>query len=57
MRKHTPFSNAEIGNYFGGITYSAVTKIGTRFKERMRGDENLKREIEDFEKNLSRVKG
>jgi len=57
VRKHTPCSNVEIGNYFGGITYSAVTKIGTRFKERMRGDENLKREIEAFEKNLSRVKG
>jgi REP element-mobilizing transposase RayT len=57
MRKHTPFSNVEIGKFFGGITYSAVTKIGTRFKERMREDENLKREIEDLEKKLSRVKG
>jgi len=29
-RKHTPLSNTEIGRYFGGIGYSAVTKIGTR---------------------------
>jgi len=38
-RKHTPCSNAEIGRYFGGLTYSGVTKIGTRLRKRMRGDE------------------
>jgi REP element-mobilizing transposase RayT len=57
VRKHTPFSNTEIGKYFGGITYSAVTKIGTRFKERMRKDERLRSEVVDLEKKLSRVKG
>ena len=36
-RKHTPFSNTEIGKYFGGITYSAVTKVGTRFKGELKG--------------------
>ena len=51
------FSNVEIGKYFGGITYSAVTKIGTRFKERMRGDERLRCEIRRLEGKLSRVKG
>ncbi len=56
-RKHTSFSNVEIGKYFGGITYSAVTKIGTRFKERMRGDEGLRGEIRRLEEKLSRVKG
>jgi putative transposase len=29
-RKHTACPNKEIGRYFGGISYSAVTKIGTR---------------------------
>ena len=56
-RKHTPFTNSEIGEYFGGITYSAVTKIGTRLKERMKDDEKVKGEIRSLEEILSRVKG
>jgi hypothetical protein len=47
----------ERGKYFGGITYSTVTKIGTRFKERMRGGERLRDEIRRLEEKLSRVKG
>ena len=56
-RKHTAFSNIEIGRYFGGISYSAVTKIGTRIKERMKRNEKLRREMLALEKTLSRVKG
>jgi len=56
-RKHTPCSNAEIGKYFGGLSYSAVTKIGTRLKERMRGDERLRGDMRKLEEKLSRVKG
>ena len=56
-RRHTPCSNTEIGQYFSGLTYSAVTKIGTRFKERMRGDERLRAEMRKLEEKLSRVKG
>jgi hypothetical protein len=56
-RKHTPYSNVEIGRYFGGITYSAVTKIGTRLREKMRGDERLRGEMRSLEERLSLVKG
>jgi chromosomal replication initiation ATPase DnaA len=61
-RKHTPFSNPEIGRYFGGISYSAVTKIGTRIKDRMKKDRmkkdrKLSKEITALQKGLSRVKG
>jgi putative transposase len=56
-RKHTPFSNTEIGKYFGGISYSAVTKIGTRIKDRMRKDRRLREEMTKLQKGLSRVKG
>jgi len=56
-RKYTPFSNTEIGRYFGGISYSAVTKIGTRIKERMRKDRKLREEMLQLQKKLSRVKG
>ena len=56
-RKHTPFSNKEIGECFGGISYSAVTKIGTRLKERMKEDESLSDEMRSLENAMSRVKG
>jgi REP element-mobilizing transposase RayT len=56
-RKHTPFSNTEIGRYFGGISYSAVTKIGTRIKDRMKNDRKLREEMVELQKGLSRVKG
>jgi chromosomal replication initiation ATPase DnaA len=56
-RKHTPCSNAGIGRYFGGLTYSGVTKIGTRLRERMRGDGGLRGEMRNLEEKLSRVKG
>lgn len=56
-RRHTPFSNSEIGEYFGGITYSAVTKNGTRLKERMEEDRELRADIKGLEATLSRVKG
>jgi REP element-mobilizing transposase RayT len=56
-RKHTPFSNTEIGRYFGGISYSAVTKIGTRIKDRMRKDRKLREGMMRLQEELSRVKG
>jgi putative transposase len=56
-RKHTPCSNVEIARYFCGLSYSAVTKIGTRFREKMRGDEGLRGEIRELEERLSHVKG
>jgi chromosomal replication initiation ATPase DnaA len=56
-RKHTPYSNREIGEYFGEITYSAVTKVGTRLKEQMRMDEKLRGDIRRVGERLSRVKG
>jgi REP element-mobilizing transposase RayT len=56
-RRRCPISNSEIGKYFGGISYSAITKIGTRLKERLREDGELKGEIRGLEERLSRVKG
>ena len=52
-----PFSNKEIGRYFGGISYAAVTKIGTRIKDRMRRDRKLREEMIQLQEGLSRVKG
>jgi REP element-mobilizing transposase RayT len=55
-KRHTPLSNAEIGEYFGGISFSAVTKIGTRLKDRMIKDRRIKSELATVEESLSRVK-
>jgi len=54
-RKHTPLLNTEIGKYFGGISYSAVTKIGTRIRDRMREDRELREQMIQLQEKLSRV--
>ncbi len=56
-RKHTPVSSTEIGGYFGNITCSAVTKIGTRLKGRMSTDAILRDEIKKLEERLFHVNG
>ncbi len=54
-RKHTTLTNAEIGTYFGGLSTSAVTKIGTRMKKRMVRDRRLRDRMIDLQEKLSRV--
>ncbi len=56
-RKHTDLTNREIGDYFGGISYSAVTKTGTRLMAKMAGDKALQKELGRVEALMSRVKG
>ena len=41
VRKHTPIPNTEIGRYFGNISFSAVSKIVTRLKAKMKEDKGL----------------
>lgn len=56
-RKHTALSNVEIGKQFGGISCSAVTKIGTRLKDAIGKDRKLRGLMDKLEINLSRVNG
>jgi putative transposase len=56
-RKYTPVSSVDIGRYFGNITCSAVTKTGTRFKERMDKDKILEEEMRRIRNKLSNVSG
>jgi len=42
-----------MGRYFGGISYSAVTKIGTRLKERMRQVQRLRSEMREMNNDFS----
>jgi chromosomal replication initiation ATPase DnaA len=55
-RNYTPVSNTQIGNYFGNISCSAVTKIGSRMKERIAKDKKVREEIMKIEGKLSLVK-
>ena len=56
-RNYTPVSNTQIGQYFGNISCSAVTKIGSRMKERIEKDQRVREEIRKVEGKLSPVKG
>jgi putative transposase len=56
-RKHTVLSNREIGAFFGGIGYTAVSKTGTRLKEKMGRDKGLGVMLGKVEALLYRVKG
>jgi putative transposase len=56
-KKLTPLSNPEIGVSFGNITFSAVTKIASRLKARMKENRGIRKELERLEKQLSLVNG
>jgi putative transposase len=54
-RKHTPASSTDIGRYFGNITCSAVTKTGSRMRERMEKDAALRGEMKKIEEELLHI--
>ncbi len=53
----TGFTNPEIGQYFGGLSYSAVTKVKGRFEKILRSDRAMKRTFEKIKAGISRFKG
>ena len=55
-RKHTPIAGADIGRYFN-VTCSAVTKMGTRLKQRLEKDRTLRDTMRRIEEGLSHVNG
>ena len=57
IRKHTCASNREIGQFFGGLSYSAVTKIAASASKRLIGDEDFRRKIRGLELKHSLLKG
>lgn len=52
IKKHTGATNRQIGEYFGGLSYSAVAKIYDRFKRRLKKDKRLRRKVEKIEKDV-----
>jgi hypothetical protein len=44
-KKYTGLTNREIGERFGGLSYSGVTRVSQRFCEKMAGDRTLRRQV------------
>jgi REP element-mobilizing transposase RayT len=56
IKKHTGATNKAIGEVFGGITYSAVSKQYQRFTKELEGNRKLRKEIHGIERGMSNVK-
>jgi chromosomal replication initiation ATPase DnaA len=56
LKKWTSINNTEIGDLFGELSYSAVSKVNTRFSEKLGKDKKVKRGVQQVMRNLSQVK-
>lgn len=54
MKKYTGLANKEIGQIFGNLSYSGVSKVYRRFEEKIEKDSSLKRKVMEI---MSNVKG
>lgn len=57
LKVYTDMSNNEIGKLFGGLSYSAVSKIKQRFLNNPSKDRSLNNKIKKMHQCLSNVKG
>lgn len=56
MKRHAGLTNREIGQFFGGLSYSAVAKAHQRFSARLAEDRSLGKAIKEIEEKMSHVK-
>ena len=56
-KKYTGLTNREIGERFGGLSYSGVTRVSKRFEEKMAKNMTLKRQVKEINERISNVKG
>jgi putative transposase len=57
LKKYTGATNTEIGELFGGISYSAVAKIFQNFSRLMTDDKELRGRIKNLLEHISTFKG
>lgn len=57
MKKLTGMTNSQIGQLFGGLSYSGVAKVHQRFSTKLERDKLLRKRIKTIKTNLSNVKG
>ena len=56
LKRNSGLNNREIGEQFGGLTYSAVAKICSRLEEKIERNRSIERVVASIERNLSNVK-
>lgn len=56
-KKYTGITNKEIGDRFGGLSYSAVAKVCKRLGEEVEKNRKLRRIVASMDSNMSNVKG
>ena len=56
-KRYSNLSNREIGEIFGNLSYSAVTKVYQRFMQKMEKDTHLVKKVQTLKAHLSNVKG
>jgi REP element-mobilizing transposase RayT len=56
MKERTGTSNRQIGEFFGGISFSAVAKVYQRFKKDIEANMKIRRKVRKIERELSYVK-
>jgi len=56
-KKYTGLTNREIGERFGGLSYSGVTRVSQRFEEKLTKDRTLKSRVKEIDERISNVKG
>ncbi len=56
-KKNTALTNRQIGELFGNISYSAVSRVYERLSRRAVKNKELEREISKIQETMSNVKG
>ncbi len=56
-KRYTGITNKQIGELFGGISYSGISKVYQRFAKQLEGEKTLKKKVSEIEMRLSSVKG
>ena len=56
VKKQTGVNNTKIGDLFGGLSYSAVSKVNTRFSDKLKTDKKLRMDARKIIEHLSYVK-
>lgn len=57
IKKHTGMTNKSIGEFFRGVSYSAVAKLLQRFKKDLETSKRLGNKVAEIERELSNVRG
>ena len=57
MKKWTSITNKQIGELFGGLSFSAVAQANSRFSRKLMNDKILRKRVEEILDKLSHVKG